>query len=124
MVERRKARRLHVTADVHAKVKAFLEARVVDFSESGALLEVDHPLLPKAICDLRLTHGDENLVLHGTVRRCLVAGHVIREGGERVLTYQAALEFNESDREMAGHFATHLAPEPQDRGKVGVSKDE
>lgn len=124
MVDRRKARRLRVTADVHAKVKAFLEAHVMDFSESGALLEVDHPLLPKAVCDLRLTHGDENLVLHGTVRRCRVAGHVFREGGVRVLTYQAALEFNDSDREMARHFAAHLGPEPKEPNKVGVSEDE
>lgn len=124
MVERRKARRLRVTADLRARVKAFLEAHVLDFSEAGALLEVDHPLLPKAVCDLRLIQGDESLVLHGTVRRCRVAGHVLREGGQRVLTYQAALEFRDSDRELAGRFAAQLATDPRDRGTFDVSKDD
>jgi hypothetical protein len=124
MVERRKAPRVRVTTNIHAKVKAFLDASLVDFSETGALLKVDHPLLPKAVCDLRLSQGEENLTLHATVRRCSVAGHVLREDGQRVLMYQAALEFSEGDRALAKRFANALAPSPPGQGALDVLREE
>jgi hypothetical protein len=124
MAERRKAPRVRITTSIHAKVKAFLDAHLVDFSESGALLKVDHPLLPKAVCDLRVSHGEENLTLHATVRRCSVAGHVFREDGQRVLMYQAALEFKEEDRAVARRLAEALAPSPSDQGALDVLRED
>lgn len=124
MAERRKAPRVRVTADIHAKVKAFFDAHLVDFSESGAFLEVDHPLLPKAVCDLRLSHGGETLTLHATVRRCSVMGQVVREDGQRVLMYRAALEFKEEDRATARHFTAMLDPGPTGQGALDVLRDD
>lgn len=121
MGDRRRAPRIHLHTELHAKVKTYLDARVLEFSQTGALLEVDHPLPPRGICDLRFPLGGEVLQLHATVRRCTVRGHLCKGDGNRALTYHAALEFRDSDHDLAAVFAKHLASEDAGDGSLELS---
>ena len=100
MLERRRAPRIRLAWTLQAKVKAYVPARVIDVSTTGALLEVDHPLPPRTACTLRLPINGDELQLPAIIRRCTVGGHGLNEKGEKTVLYLAGVAFQSFDPAM------------------------
>lgn len=113
MIERRRAPRIRLAWTLQAKVRAYVPARVVDVSTTGALLEVDHPLPPRTACTLRLPVNGDELQLAAVIRRCSVGGYGLNERGEKTVLYKAGVAFEALDPALVIKLKQHLdLPEP------------
>jgi hypothetical protein len=96
MAERRTAPRVEPPKPLSAKVKNSLVARVVDMSAKGVQLELTTSLKPEVPCELRIQLEDEEIVVHGVVRRCRAWGFGLNENDQKALLYRAGVEFVEA----------------------------
>lgn len=109
MLERRRAPRIKLAWTLQAKVKAFVPARVLDVSATGALLEVVHPLPPRTACTLRLPLNGDEIQLSAIIRRCTVGGHGLNEKGEKTVLYRAGVAFDAVDPGLLAKLKEHFA---------------
>lgn len=90
--ERRRALRIKIKAPVHGQMFAMLEARLVDLSATGALLEHTQPVRPGGACELLIEDGpgDDRL-------RCRIVRSTLTQPAEaearREIRYQTGVEF-------------------------------
>ena len=90
--DRRGARRRFTSQDhgiVRARVRAGQEARLVDVSAGGALIETAHRLLPGTGIELHLETHDRRFVVRARVMRCAVV--IIHASG---VSYRGAVCFD------------------------------
>ena len=97
-MERRSVPRIKPNSPLSAKVRAYVTARVLDISHNGVQVEMPSALPPRATCDLRFQVDGEEILLRGTVRRCVLWGQGADERDQRVLLYRAGLQFDEASR--------------------------
>lgn len=91
--ERRRAKRLAVAGHPGGRVRATLEATLIDLSASGARIQHQNLLRPGFACTLEFP---VSLVeLHASVRvvRSVVVGRGTDRSGERSLRYESGLQF-------------------------------
>lgn len=94
MIERRKSPRTEIDSEILVRIRASLEARIVNLSPRGALLELGAPLRPAAECDLRFleTNGDDFKV-RARVHRCRLEELKKNQAKIESLVYRAGVEF-------------------------------
>lgn len=100
MAERRRAPRLKLLKPVQAKVRTYALAKVLDVSESGLLLEIEHALSPGDRHQVRIQVEGGDEVLRATVRRCWLERTDRDAEGLRVRVYHAGLEFEKPDPDL------------------------
>lgn len=108
MEERRRAPRVEPRKRIPAKVKASVPGRVVDISETGALIEVAYSLRPEVSCELRLQVDGKEYTVKAAVRRCRAWGFGYDENDVRVLLYRAGVEFDGLPPELTTRIAALL----------------
>ncbi len=90
--ERRRSLRIKIRAPVHSQVLAVLEARLVDLSATGALVEHVGPIRPGSACELVIADapGAEHL-------RCRIVRSMVTQpqqaAATREIRYQSGVEF-------------------------------
>jgi hypothetical protein len=75
------------------RVRATLDARLLDLSNSGARIEHQNQLRPGVACTLELPPTIGELVLPVHVVRSVVVGTEKSPTGERLLRYESGLSF-------------------------------
>lgn len=91
--ERRQGKRLPVSGRPNGRVRATLDARLVDLSGNGARIEHLNLLRPGFLCTLELPQAVGDLSVQVQVVRSLVVGAEAGPTGERVLRYESGLVF-------------------------------
>lgn len=70
--ETRRCRRLEEHGVVATRVRPGHDARLIDVSAGGALIETNHRLLPGASVELQMETGNRQVSVRGRVLRCAV----------------------------------------------------
>jgi len=92
-VERRRGRRVSIPGRPGGRVRATLEARLLDLGTSGARIEHHNLLRPGFTCTLELPSTLGGLVLSVRVIRSAVVGTEAGPAGERLLRYESGVAF-------------------------------
>jgi len=124
MIERRKAQRSRVKRETVVRIRASLQARIINISSCGALLELETPLHPSRECDLRFFHhsGDE-LRVRARIHRCRLERTGDESTEKRELKYRAGVEFLYADEESCARVVRRVAElvRAEDTAPVSVS---
>jgi len=99
-VERRKGRRVSIPGRPGGRVRATLEARLLELGTTGARIEHHNLLRPGFTCTLELPQALGGLVLSVRVVRSAVVGMGKRATGEQVLRYESGVAFAELTTEQ------------------------
>lgn len=91
--DRRQGKRLPVAGRPNGRVRATLDARLIDLSGNGARIEHLNLLRPGFLCTLELPQTVGELSVQVQVVRSLVVGAEAGPTGERVLRYESGLVF-------------------------------
>ena len=91
--ERRRGRRIVVPGRPGGWVRATLDARLLDFSDSGVRIEHHNQLRPGFAFTLELPPAIGGLVLTVHVVRSIVVGTEESPTGDRLLRYESGLTF-------------------------------
>lgn len=92
-VERRRGRRVPIPGRPGGRVRATLEARLLDLGTTGARIEHHNLLRPGFACTLELPSTLGGLVLSVRVIRSAVVGTETGPAGERLLRYESGVTF-------------------------------
>jgi hypothetical protein len=105
-----------------SRVRATLDARLLDLSATGAKIEHRDLLRPGFTCTLEFPDSLAPLVLPVQVVRSVVAGTEYTDTGERLLRYESGLSFGtltEEQEELLKEVLAHLTP---DDGNLGAGR--
>lgn len=92
-VDRRRGRRVALPGRPGGRVRATLEARLLDLGTSGARIEHHNLLRPGFACTLELPAALGGLVLSVRVVRSAVVGMERGPTGEQLLRYESGVAF-------------------------------
>ncbi len=127
MIERRAVPRVTPDKPLKAKVRAYVQAKVVDISACGVQIELPQSMPPRVNCDLRFQMDEGEVILKGVVRRCRVWGSGSDDNDQRVLLYRAGVEFDEASRQKVANlgplFLGPVVPERTARVKEKTRPD-
>jgi hypothetical protein len=90
--ERRRSLRIKIRAPVHSQMFAVLEARLVDLSAMGALVEHVEPIRPGGACELVVEDTPEDQRLRCRIVRSMVT-QPQQAAATREIRYQTGVEF-------------------------------
>jgi hypothetical protein len=99
-VERRRGRRVAIPGRPGGRVRATLDARLLDLAITGARIEHHSLLRPGLACTLELPPTLGALVLPVHVVRSSVVGTETSATGEHLLRYESGLAFSELTAEQ------------------------
>lgn len=111
--ERRRVRRIPVGDRPGGRVRATLEARLLDLSAAGARIQHENLLRPGFACSFEFPPTLAELSLPVQVVRSTVVGAGAGQAGERTLRYESGLTFvglTVSQREILASVIERLAP--------------
>jgi PilZ domain len=108
--ERRHADRYRPSSGVMARIRTIVQAEICNISASGALIRTSQALVPGTKCELRLVAPGNELKVSVLVTRCkLLLGET--------RTYEAGLEFQESDLDAESKSALEKILEKAKKGR-------
>ena len=93
--ERRKGRRVQLPERPDGRIRATLNARLLDLSTTGARIEHHNLLRPGFTCTFELPATMGALILPARVIRSTVMGTDAGPTGERLLRYESGVAFGE-----------------------------
>jgi hypothetical protein len=93
--ERRRGPRVVIPGRPEGRVRAVLDARLLDLSRSGVRIEHEHMMRPGFACTLELPPTMDGLSFPVRVVRSVVIGTTEAPGGDRLLRYESGLAFGE-----------------------------
>jgi c-di-GMP-binding flagellar brake protein YcgR len=92
--DKRDRERLEILGELHGEVMVFQPLSIKEISRGGCLVETSFPLHLNSLHELRLTLGEQSVVLKGRVAHCRIS-----DVDQEVVRYRSGLEFIElSDR--------------------------
>ena len=92
--EKRDRERVEILGELHGEVMVFQPLSIKEISHGGCLVETSFPLHINSLHDIRLTLGDQSVVLKGRVAHCRIS-----DVDQEVVHYRSGVEFIElSDR--------------------------
>ena len=100
--QQRDVDRVEILGDLHGEIMIFQPLSIKEISRGGCLVETAFPLHLNSLHDIRLTLGEQSVVLKGRVAHCHIS-----DVDQEVVHYHSGLEFVEpSDRilEAIVHF--------------------
>jgi hypothetical protein len=92
--EKRDRERVEILGELHGEVMLFQPLSIKEISRGGCLVETSFPLHINSLHDIRLTLGDQSIVLKGRVAHCRIS-----DVDQELVHYKSGIEFIEpSDR--------------------------
>ena len=88
--EKRDPERIEILGELHGEVMVFQPLSIKEISRGGCLVETAFPLHINSLHDIRLTLGDQSVVLKGRVAHCSIS-----DVDQEVVHYRSGLEFIE-----------------------------
>jgi hypothetical protein len=113
VAERRRNERFNPKEETFGRIRATLQARILDVSAGGIQVEIATALRPLVECDVAIPVESGELRLRARVKRCR-ANSFLEDGGENVrVVYRAGLEFygltEREERELIACYAPEAA---------------
>ena len=71
--EKRDRERIEILGELHGEVMVFQPLSIKEISRGGCLVETAFPLHLNSLHDIRLTLGDQSVVLKGRVAHCHIS---------------------------------------------------
>jgi hypothetical protein len=87
---KRDAERIEILGDLQAEVMVFQPMAIKELSRMGAQVETAFPLHLDSLHDLRLTLGDQSVVVKGRVVHCSIS-----DMDQELVLYRSGVEFVE-----------------------------
>lgn len=92
--EKRDRERVQILGELHGEVMVFQPLSIKEISRGGCLVETSFPLHINSLHDIRLTLGEQSVVLKGRVAHCRIS-----DVDQEIVHYRSGVEFIElSDR--------------------------
>ena len=88
--DKRDRERLEILGELHGEVMVFQPLSIREISRGGCLVETSFPLHLNSLHDIRLTLGEQSVVLKGRVAHCRIS-----DVDQEVVHYKSGLEFIE-----------------------------
>lgn len=88
--EKRDRDRVEILGELHGEVMIFQPLSIKEISHSGCLVETAFQLHLNSLHDIRLTLGDQSVILKGRVAHCSIS-----DVGQELVHYRTGLEFIE-----------------------------
>jgi c-di-GMP-binding flagellar brake protein YcgR len=88
--DKRDRERLEILGELHGEVMVFQPLSMKEISRGGCLVETAFPLHLNSLHDIRLTLGEQSVVLKGRVAHCSIS-----DVDQEVVRYKSGLEFIE-----------------------------
>jgi hypothetical protein len=110
MIEKRTKPRIRLVNPAETTVKAVFEAKMLDLSAEGALLEMDRPIPVSLGCSLRVRFEGEDYFLSATVKRSRLGGARPGLSGDKASYYLVGLEFSEATQDSARSLLERFPP--------------
>jgi hypothetical protein len=88
--EKRDRERVEILGELHGEVMVFQPLSIKEISHGGCLVETAFPLHLNSLHDIRLTLGDQSVVLKGRVAHCRIS-----DVDQEVVHYKSGVEFIE-----------------------------
>ena len=88
--DKRDRERLEILGELHGEIMVFQPLSIKEISRGGCLVETAFPLHLNSLHDIRLTLGEQSVVLKGRVAHCRIS-----EVDQEIVHYKSGLEFIE-----------------------------
>ena len=88
--DKRDRERLEILGELHGEIMVFQPLSIREISRGGCLVETAFPLHLNSLHDIRLTLGEQSVVLKGRVAHCRIS-----EVDQEIVRYKTGLEFIE-----------------------------
>jgi hypothetical protein len=95
--EKRDRERVEILGELHGEVMVFQPLSIKEISRGGCLVETSFPLHLNSLHDIRLTLGDQSVVLKGRVAHCSIS-----DVEQEIVHYRSGLEFIEPSERIRG----------------------
>jgi hypothetical protein len=95
--EKRDRERVEILGELHGEIMVFQPLSIKEISRGGCLVETAFPLHLNSLHDLRLTLGDQSVVLKGRVAHCRIS-----DVDQEVVHYKSGMEFIEPSERIRG----------------------
>jgi len=88
--EKRDRERVEILGELHGEVMIFQPLSIKEISRGGCLVETSFPLHLNSLHDVRLTLGDQSVVLKARVAHCRIS-----DVDQEIVLYRSGVEFTE-----------------------------
>ena len=95
--EKRDRERVEILGELHGEIMVFQPLSIKEISRGGCLVETAFPLHLNSLHDIRLTLGDQSVVLKGRVAHCRIS-----DVDQEVVRYRSGVEFIEPSERIRG----------------------
>ena len=95
--EKRDRERVEILGELHGEIMVFQPLSIKEISRGGCLVETSFPLHLNSLHDIRLTLGDQSIVLKGRVAHCRIS-----DVDQEVVHYWSGVEFIEPSERVRG----------------------
>lgn len=95
--DKRDRERLEILGELHGEVMVFQPLSIKEISRGGCLVETSFPLHLNSLHDIRLTLGEQSVVLKGRVAHCRIS-----DVDQESVHYKSGLEFIEPSERIRG----------------------
>jgi hypothetical protein len=95
--EKRDLERIEILGELRGEVMIFQPLSIREISPGGCLVETVFPLHLNSLHDIRLTLGDQSIVLKGRVAHCRIS-----DVEQEIVHYRSGLEFIELSDRISG----------------------
>lgn len=95
--QKRDRERVEILGELHGEVMVFQPLSIKEISHGGCLVETSFQLHLNSLHDIRLTLGDQSVVLKGRVAHCRIS-----DVDQEVVHYRSGVEFIEPSERIRG----------------------
>jgi hypothetical protein len=95
--QKRDRERVEILGELHGEVMVFQPLSIKEISHGGCLVETSFPLHINSLHDIRLTLGDQSVVLKGRVVHCSIS-----DVDQEVVHYRSGVEFIDTPERISG----------------------
>jgi hypothetical protein len=95
--EKRDRERVEILGELHGEIMVFQPLSIKEISRGGCLVETSFPLHLDSLHDIRLTLGEQSIVLKGRVAHCRIS-----DVEQEIVLYRSGLEFIEPTDRIRG----------------------
>ena len=95
--EKRDRERVEILGELHGEIMVFQPLSIKEISRGGCLVETSFPLHLNSLHDIRLTLGEQSVVLKGRVAHCHIS-----DVEQEIVLYRSGMEFIEPTDRIRG----------------------
>jgi hypothetical protein len=95
--DKRDRERIEILGELHGEVMVFQPLSIKEISRGGCLVETAFPLHIDSLHDIRLTLGEQSVVLKGRVAHCRIS-----DVDQEAVHYKSGVEFIEASDRIRG----------------------